>query len=148
MGGETHTIRREGEVPEFWRKDNRLGGTNKPYKVNVVVSDQFSTGLKVLVVDDDVTRLRILEQMLRYHVTTCSQATIALNILREKKDCFDIVLSDARVPGMIDYKLLEHVGLETDLPIIMMSADGRTGAFVRIEALKNIWQYVVRKITL
>ena len=47
----------------------------------MVVSDQFSTGLKVLVVDDDVTRLRILEQMLRYHVTTCSQATIALNIL-------------------------------------------------------------------
>ena len=97
----------------------------------MVVSDQFSTGLKVLVVDDDVTRLRILEQMLRYHVTTCSQATIALNILREKKDCFDIVLSDARVPGMIDYKLLEHVGLETDLPIIMMSADGRTGAVMR-----------------
>ena len=100
----------------------------------MVVSDQFSMDLKVLVVDDDVTRLRILEQMLRrclYHVTTCSQATIALNILREKKDCFDIVLSDARVPGMIDYKLLEHVGLETDLPIIMMSSDGRTSAVMR-----------------
>ena len=99
----------------------------------MVVSNQFSMGLKVLVVDDDVSFLRILEQMLRrclYHVTTGSQATIALNILREKKDCFDIVLSDARVPGMIDYKL-EHVGLETDLPIIMMSSDGRTSAVMR-----------------
>ena len=33
--------------------------------VEVVVSDQFPVGLRVLVVDDDVTCLRILEQMLR-----------------------------------------------------------------------------------
>lgn len=31
----------------------------------VVISDQFPVGLRVLVVDDDVTCLRILEQMLR-----------------------------------------------------------------------------------
>ena len=51
-------------------------------------------------------------------VTTCSQATIALNILREKKGCFDIVLSDVHMPDMDGYKLLEHVGLEMDLPVI------------------------------
>ncbi|RVW89241.1 Two-component response regulator ORR21 [Vitis vinifera] len=93
-------------------------------------------------------------------VTTCSQATIALNILREKKGCFDIVLSDVHMPDMDGYKLLEHVGLEMDLPVIMMSADGRTSAVmrgirhgacdylikpIREEELKNIWQHVVRK---
>ena len=31
----------------------------------VIISDQFPVGLRVLVVDDDVTCLRILEQMLR-----------------------------------------------------------------------------------
>ncbi|GFS40534.1 response regulator 14 [Actinidia rufa] len=132
-------------------------------KSEVVVSDQFPAGLRVLVVDDDVTCLRILEQMLRrcmYHVTTCSEATVALNLLREKRGCFDVVLSDVYMPDMDGFKLLEHVGLEMDLPVIMMSADGRTSAVmrgirhgacnylikpIREEELKNIWQHVVRK---
>lgn len=46
------------------------GATNGSCKAEVGVSDQFPAGLRVLVVDDDVTCLRILEQMLRrclYH---------------------------------------------------------------------------------
>ncbi|KAF2312966.1 hypothetical protein GH714_002216 [Hevea brasiliensis] len=123
----------------------------------------FRAGLRVLVVDDDITCLRILEQMLRrclYLVTTCSQAKVALNLLRERKGCFDVVLSDVHMPDMDGFKLLEHVGLEMDLPVIMMSADGRTSAVmrgirhgacdylikpIREEELKNIWQHVVRK---
>uniref|UniRef100_A0A2P2K3T5 Two-component response regulator n=1 Tax=Rhizophora mucronata TaxID=61149 RepID=A0A2P2K3T5_RHIMU len=130
---------------------------------DVVVSDQFPAGLRVLVVDDDTACLRILEHKLRrllYQVTSCSQATAALNILRERKGCFDIVLSDVYMPDMDGYKLLEHVGLEMDLPVIMMSADGRTSAVmrgikhgacdylikpIREEELKNIWQHVIRK---
>ncbi|XP_062111826.1 two-component response regulator ORR21-like isoform X2 [Humulus lupulus] len=130
---------------------------------DVVVSVQFPVGLKVLVVDDDTTCLRIVEQMLRrcnYHVTTCPQATVALKLLREKKGYFDVVLSDVHMPDMDGYKLLEHVGLEMNLPVIMMSADGRTSAVmkgirhgacdylikpIREEELKNIWQHVVRK---
>nr|CAD1826753.1 unnamed protein product [Ananas comosus var. bracteatus] len=125
--------------------------------------DEFPAGLRVLVVDDDETCLRILESMLRrcrYHVTTCCQATIALSLLRERKDGYDVVISDVHMPDMDGYKLLEHVGLEMDLPVIMMSADGRTDAVmrgikhgacdylikpIRIEALKNIWQHVIRK---
>ncbi|PON45926.1 Two-component response regulator [Parasponia andersonii] len=128
-----------------------------------VASDEFPVGLKVLVVDDDTTCLRIVEQMLRrchYLVTICSQATFALKLLRERKGCFDVVLSDVHMPDMDGYKLLEHVGLEMDLPVIMMSADGRTSAVmkgirhgacdylikpIREEELKNIWQHVVRK---
>ncbi|KAG0460011.1 hypothetical protein HPP92_023139 [Vanilla planifolia] len=64
------------------------------------------------------------------------------------------------MPDMDGFKLLELVGLEMDLPVIMMSADGRTSAVmrgikhgacdylikpVRIEELKNIWQHVLRK---
>ncbi|KAK6931648.1 SANT/Myb domain [Dillenia turbinata] len=129
----------------------------------VIVPDQFPAGLRVLVVDDDTTCLRIIEQMLRrclYNVTTCSQATAALKLLRDKKGCFDVVLSDVHMPDMDGFKLLERVGLEMDLPVIMMSADGRTSAVmrgirhgacdylikpIREEELKNIWQHVVRK---
>lgn len=127
------------------------------------VSDQFPVGLRVLVVDDDVICLKILEQMLRrcsYNVTTCSQATAALNLLRERKGCFDVVLSDVHMPDMDGFKLLELVGLEMDLPVIMISADGRTNLVlrgirhgacdylikpIREEQLKNIWQHVIRK---
>ncbi|VVA24646.1 PREDICTED: two-component response regulator [Prunus dulcis] len=128
-----------------------------------VVSDQFPAGLRVLVVDDDPTCLMILEKMLRtclYEVTKSNRAEIALKLLRENKNGFDIVISDVHMPDMDGFKLLERVGLEMDLPVIMMSADdGKSvvmkgvthGACdylikpVRIEALKNIWQHVVRK---
>ncbi|KAJ0981255.1 hypothetical protein J5N97_009510 [Dioscorea zingiberensis] len=125
--------------------------------------DQFPAGLRVLVVDDDVTCLRILDQMLQkcsYRVTVCSRASRALSLLRERKDGFDVVISDVYMPDMDGFKLLELVGLEMDLPVIMMSADGSTNAVmkgikhgacdylikpVRMEELKNIWQHVVRK---
>ncbi|KAG9459506.1 hypothetical protein H6P81_004014 [Aristolochia fimbriata] len=127
------------------------------------IPDQFPAGLRVLVVDDDPICLKILEKMLQnclYEVTTCSRAVVALSMLRERKDGFDLVLSDVYMPDMDGFKLLEHIGLEMDLPVIMMSADdgkdvvmkGVThGACdylikpVRMEALKNIWQHLVRK---
>ncbi|KAK9933897.1 hypothetical protein M0R45_021069 [Rubus argutus] len=107
--------------------------------------------------------LMILEKMLRtclYEVTKCNRAEIALSLLRENKNGYDVVISDVHMPDMDGFKLLEHIGLEMDLPVIMMSADdGKSvvmkgvthGACdylikpVRIEALKNIWQHVVRK---
>ncbi|KAJ8766352.1 hypothetical protein K2173_022411 [Erythroxylum novogranatense] len=133
------------------------------WKSGDVVSDQFPAGLRVLVVDDDPTCLMILEKMLKtclYEVTKCNRAETALRLLRQNKNGYDIVISDVHMPDMDGFKLLEDIGLEMDLPVIMMSADdgkhvvmkGVThGACdylikpVRIEALKNIWQHVVRK---
>ncbi|KAI9080840.1 hypothetical protein K1719_037149 [Acacia pycnantha] len=123
----------------------------------------FPAGLRVLVVDDDLTWLRILEMMLKkcsYEVTTCCLAREALNLLRERKDGYDIVISDVNMPDMDGFKLLEHVGLEMDLPVIMMSVDGETGRVmkgvqhgacdyllkpIRMKELRNIWQHVLRK---
>ncbi|XP_049403296.1 two-component response regulator ARR1-like [Solanum stenotomum] len=134
----------------------KSGGSDK-------VSDQFPAGLRVLVVDDDPTCLMILEKMLRnchYEVTKSNRAEHALSMLRENRNGFDIVISDVHMPDMDGFKLLEHVGLEMDLPVIMMSADDSKDVVmkgvthgacdylikpVRIEALKNIWQHVIRK---
>ncbi|KAK4794794.1 hypothetical protein SAY86_012788 [Trapa natans] len=132
-------------------------------KSSEVVLDQFPAGLRVLVVDDDPTCLKIVEKMLRtchYEVTTCNRAESALASLQANRNGFDIVISDVHMPDMDGFKLLELIGLEMDLPVIMMSADdgkqvvmkGVThGACdylikpIRIEELKNIWQHVVRK---
>lgn len=125
--------------------------------------DQFPVGMRVLAVDDDPTCLKVLETLLhrcQYHVTTTNQAIRALEMLRENKDQFDLVISDVHMPDMDGFKLLELVGLEMDLPVIMLSANGETQAVmkgithgacdyllkpVRIEELKNIWQHVIRR---
>ncbi|KAL3533151.1 hypothetical protein ACH5RR_006672 [Cinchona calisaya] len=125
--------------------------------------DNFPVGMRVLAVDDDPICLKLLEGLLRkcqYHVTTTSQARMALEMLRENKDRFDLVISDVHMPDMDGFKLLELVGLELDLPVIMLSANSDPklvmkgvshGACdylvkpVRIEELRNIWQHVIRR---
>ncbi|KAI4344254.1 hypothetical protein L6164_011501 [Bauhinia variegata] len=126
-------------------------------------TDPFPVGMRVLAVDDDPICLKVLENLLRkchYQVTTTNQAIKALDMLREDTDKFDLVISDVNMPDMDGFKLLELVGLEMDLPVIMLSAHsdkklvmkGVThGACdyllkpVRIEELKNIWQHVIRR---
>ncbi|GMI81507.1 response regulator 12 [Hibiscus trionum] len=125
--------------------------------------DQFPIGMRVLAVDDDPTCLLLLQTLLRrchYNVTTTSHAITALTLLRDSKNEFDLVISDVHMPDMDGFKLLELVGLEMDLPVIMLSANGDTklvmkgithGACdyllkpVRIEELQNIWQHVIRR---
>ncbi|KAI7728494.1 hypothetical protein M8C21_016541 [Ambrosia artemisiifolia] len=64
------------------------------------------------------------------------------------------------MPNTDGFKLLEYIGLEMHLPVTMMSADDSTSVVmkgvthgacdylikpVRLEALCNIWQHVVRR---
>ncbi|XP_020596008.1 two-component response regulator ORR26-like isoform X2 [Phalaenopsis equestris] len=99
-------------------------------------------------------------KLIRKKFTTCCKARAALDLLRERKDKFDIVISDVNMPDMDGFKLLEHVGLEMDLPVIMMSVDGETSRVmkgvqhgacdyllkpIRMKELRNIWQHVYRK---
>ncbi|KAK6135603.1 hypothetical protein DH2020_030651 [Rehmannia glutinosa] len=150
--------------------------------------DNFPVGMRVLAVDDDPICLKLLETLLRkcqYHGlffsligiqdssdfnwdAQCTSfplfheflARMALKMLRENKDRFDLVISDVHMPDMDGFKLLELVGLEMDLPVIMLSANGDPklvmkgvthGACdylvkpVRIEELRNIWQHVIRR---
>ncbi|KAL8226997.1 hypothetical protein R6Q57_016829 [Mikania cordata] len=127
------------------------------------VPDKFPAGLRVLVVDDDPTCLMIIEKMMKkcnYEAIICNKAEIGLSLLRENKNRCDIVLSDVHMPNMDGFKFLQHIELEMDLPVIMMSADDSksivmTGVThgacdyiikpVRIESLRNIWQHVVRR---
>ncbi|CAN6207269.1 unnamed protein product [Urochloa humidicola] len=127
-------------------------------------SGKFPAGMRVLAVDDDRVSLKILEKQLKhcnYSVTTVTDAKRALNMLREMKDGgqFDLVISDVVMPNMDGFKLLELIGLEMDIPVIMLSANDETetvmkginhGACdylvkpVRLEQLRGIWTHVVR----
>ncbi|RWW61610.1 hypothetical protein BHE74_00031330 [Ensete ventricosum] len=107
-------------------------------------ADQFPVGMRVLAVDDDPLCLKLLEALLRrcqYNVTTTDKAITALNLLRENKDKFDLVISDVHMPDMDGFKLLELVGLEMDLPVISesqkffftLSVSMRTNPFCRLK---------------
>ncbi|XP_071698526.1 two-component response regulator ARR2-like [Rutidosis leptorrhynchoides] len=135
---------------------------SSPLKSGAVL-DKFPAGLRVLVIDDDSTCLMMLKQMLtecNYEATVCNRAVTGLSLLRENKNGYDVVLSDVHMPDMDGFKLLEHIGLEMDLPVIMMSADygqslvmkgitqGACDYLIKpicIETLRNIWQHVVRR---
>ncbi|CAD6270286.1 unnamed protein product [Miscanthus lutarioriparius] len=127
-------------------------------------ADTFPAGLRVLAVDDNRVCLKILERQLKYcnyNVTVVSDARTALDMLRERKNGnqFDLVISDVVMPNMDGFKLLELIGLEMDLPVIMLSANSETQTImkgikhgacdylvkpVRLEQLRGIWTHVVK----
>ncbi|KAH7387557.1 hypothetical protein KP509_16G029800 [Ceratopteris richardii] len=93
-------------------------------------------------------------------VTTCICAKHALEVMRHSGTGIDIVMCDVYMPEIDGFKLLEIIGLESDLPVIMMSENGETSLVmqaitrgacdylikpIRTEELRNIWQHVIRK---
>ncbi|KAI3805393.1 hypothetical protein L1987_27737 [Smallanthus sonchifolius] len=89
--------------------------------------DRFPIGVRVLAVDDNPPCLKLLEVLLskcQYQVTTKNNARTALKTLRENQNRFDLVINDVYMPDMDGFKLVELVGLEMDLPVIMLSVDG------------------------
>jgi two-component response regulator ARR-B family len=68
----------------------------------------------------------------------------ALEILRERRNKFDIVISDVNMPDMDGFKLLEHIGLEMDLPVISQYSTSKH-AFLQISEKK---QYVMFDLNL
>ncbi|XP_057500306.1 two-component response regulator ORR23-like [Actinidia eriantha] len=124
---------------------------------------EFPEGLRVLAVDDNVVCLKLIVTLLikcRYKVTATTKPTEALEMLRKNKESYDLVITDVEMLDMDGFELLQIIGIEMDVPVIMISANDnmesvmkgvRHGALdylvkpVRIEELKNIWQHVVRK---
>ncbi|XP_031121148.1 two-component response regulator ORR24-like [Ipomoea triloba] len=93
-------------------------------------------------------------------VVKCRGAIDALRILQEGKEEIDIVLSELHMSRVNGFKLLDQIiGLQIDLPVVMMSSDERVDAIkkiviqgacgyllkpVRREEIKLLWQHVVR----
>ena len=70
---------------------------------------------------------------LKIAATVCNRAETGLSLLRENKNGYDIVLSDVHMPDMDGFKLLEHIGLEMDLPVISKFTNSFGNFFVFIE---------------
>ncbi|XLU96338.1 hypothetical protein S245_010690, partial [Arachis hypogaea] len=135
-----------------------------------ILDYQFSTttALRLLVVDHDPEHLRLIQDMAfqcNYQVTTCFEGSHALNLLRESSGCFDVVLCDVHMPGIMDdgSRLLDHVLQEFNIPVVMMCATDDESSIAVMEGMKkkgacynlvkplseqdlmNIWQNVMEK---
>ncbi|XP_078160949.1 two-component response regulator ORR21-like [Carex rostrata] len=101
---------------------------------DISFEEGISAGIKVLVIDDDRVSLQVVCTMLErcgYNATKCTSGTKALEMLRENEGEFDIVLTDVHMPDMDGFQLLELVGLEMDIPVVMLSEDARHETMVK-----------------
>ncbi len=92
-------------------------------------------GLRVLVVDDNATNRRILEEMLAsWHMrpTTVSDAVSAVSALRAASSTtapFDVMISDCQMPEVDGFMLARRVRRESRLagtPIVMLTSVGQS----------------------
>ena len=81
--------------------------------------------MKILVVDDDPNILELLSIQLTqagYIVQKASNGFEALKLIDE--DCPDLAVVDVMMPGMDGYTLTKKIRLETDIPVLLLTAKG------------------------
>ncbi len=102
--------------------------------------------LKVLVVDDNATNRRILQEILGnwgMRPTAVSSVTEAIDFLREAlkaNDPYSLVLSDVNMPEQDGFALAEQVRANPELDstiIMMLTSGGRTGDVERCGELET-----------
>jgi len=111
-------------------------------------------GTRVLVVDDNATNRRILEEVLNnwgLAPTVAAGGREALGLLRAARQAgtpFRLVLSDANMPEMDGFRLAEQITADTgqdETIIMMLTSGGRPGDVARCEQL-GIAGYILKPI--
>ncbi|XP_038875543.1 uncharacterized protein LOC120067959 isoform X2 [Benincasa hispida] len=121
----------------------------------------FAKNLHILLVDHDPFSLKHLASLLEqqsYNVTTTQLASIALSMIQEKGDRFDLVMANVSMPDMDSFSFL-HVLLKMNIAVIFMSSGMNLSVATKALAegacyflqkpiskddLKYVWQHVYR----
>lgn len=96
------------------------------FKLHTRAATRWSSPFRVLVVDDDLTHLHLMQQVLadgQLEVSVCSSAIAALTLLQKQR--FDVVLLDKQMPEMDGYELCRTIRNDLGehfLQIIMVTA--------------------------
>jgi DNA-binding response OmpR family regulator len=83
----------------------------------------MKAGKRVLLVDDELTILRVISIKLRisgYHVVTAPGGQEALNLIKTESP--DIMLLDVIMPGIDGFEVLQQLRTFSKLPVIVVSA--------------------------
>lgn len=144
LEGEMKVYSREGEGTRFLlRLPLELAACDTEYvEEESVDGTDFSsdcnacfTGLRVLLIDDDLLQLKLTSAMLRtlgVEAVCTERPDLFLRLVGETT--FDLLLTDVQMPGMDGFQLLEQVrqSAKSDLPLIAMTAraDMREADFI------------------
>ena len=153
MGGRLQVESKPGAGSTF-SFEIRLGESSLGSRSKPATSSELVRGLEVLVVDDNGTNRRVLEEILRrWHAkpTAVDGGAAALVELRRAAAAgrpYRLVLVDAMMPDMDGFMLVERMrtDLKAELPAIMMltSAD-RQGDAVRCREL-GMSSYLIKPV--
>jgi PAS domain S-box-containing protein len=111
-------------------------------------------GVLVLIVDDNATNRRVMDETLSFWgMNTCAaadgfQALMALKQAQESGKPFQLVLTDAHMPMMDGFRLAEEIKREPHLagtPITMVTSGGQVGDAARCREL-GIAAYLTKPV--
>lgn len=108
----------------------------------------MDTNIKVLIVDDYNTMLRIIRNLLNQigfkDVEEASDGTVALE--KFKKDNYGLIISDWNMEPMSGYDFLKHVragATNKDVPFIMITAESKTENVIKAKQA-GVSNYIVK----
>lgn len=108
-------------------------------------------GMKVLIVDDYPTMLKVLKSLLRQlkftNISEASNAKDALSMLREGG--YGLVISDWNMEPMSGYELLQEVRADRalkDLPFILVTAESTTEKVIAAKQA-GVSNYIIKPYT-
>ena len=81
----------------------------------------------VLIVEDDPTLLSTLSYNLTregYRVITAADGETGLELARQEGSHLDLILLDIMLPGMNGFQVLRQVRVDSDVPVLLLSARG------------------------
>jgi two-component system, sensor histidine kinase and response regulator len=110
-------------------------------------------GLRALVVDDNSTNSRILEEMLRrcgVMPTLAKSGIAALHCLKQAQGAFAVILTDLNMPDMDGFALVEQLRQSPELAgsarIIVLTSAGQKGEAARCKEL-GVTAYLTKPVS-
>ena len=147
MGGTIGLSSREGHgsVFTFTIAAGRAVGLTGSVEARASASADVPAGQRVLIVDDNDTHRRILDETLRlwgFVPTLAADATAALAALAEARagrEAFDLLLVDVHMPDIDGFTLLELARARHDIGgavVVMLTSDRQPGDLDRCRELR------------